>query len=142
MTDHDLIEDMVFKQRIDIPEEYRLEQSDMKRILKNVTGNIFDENECVLWQKFLTRCNNGKSCYVNFYIKGRKYALHRILYINFIDDLRPTQYLKHTCDNPGQCCNINHFYKIHDETEEQIETENIMDSPNKARHKLMTMFDD
>ena len=146
MTDHEILAEMLFKQRSEVPDDYKLEENDMKRIIKNVDGNIFDENNCVLWQKFLTKCNSGKSCYVNFYIKGKKFALHRILYANFIDDLRSTQYLKHTCDNPGQCCNINHFYRIYEEEECVEEEENIVigtfDSPNKARNKLITMFED
>jgi hypothetical protein len=65
-----------------------------------------------LWKGYLTKCNNNKACYANFYLKKKKIALHRILYINFIDDLNDKQYLKFTCNNPGKCCNINHISKV------------------------------
>ena len=39
-------------------------------------------------------------------------SLHRILYLNYIDDLNKNEYLKFNCPNKGICCNINHFNKI------------------------------
>jgi len=109
-----LLTELCLKQRKKADKKYLLELNDLIRLLKNINTSIFNNNECVLWNGYLTKCNNNKSCYVNFYLKKRKLALHRILYINFIDDLDNTNYLKFSCNNPGKCCNINHIIKVYD----------------------------
>ena len=110
-----LLTELCLKQRKKADKKYFLELNDIIRLLKNIDNSIFNKNECVLWKGYLTKCNNNKSCYVNFYLKKRKLALHRILYINFIDDLDIKYYLKFTCNNPGKCCNINHIIKVYNE---------------------------
>ena len=110
-----LLTELCLKQRKKIDKKYSLELNDTIRLLKNIDNSIFNKTECVLWKGYLTKCNNNKSCYVNFYLKKRKLALHRILYINFIDDLDIKYYLKFTCNNPGKCCNINHILKVYNE---------------------------
>jgi hypothetical protein len=107
-----LLTELCLKQRKKADKKYFLELNDLIRLLKNIDLSIFNKTECVLWKGYLTKCNNNKSCYVNFYLKKRKLALHRILYINFIDDLNDKHYLKFTCANPGKCCNINHILKV------------------------------
>ena len=79
-----LLTELCLKQRKKADKKYLLELNDLIRLLKNINTSIFNNNECVLWNGYLTKCNNNKSCYVNFYLKKRKLALHRILYINFI----------------------------------------------------------
>ncbi len=122
-----LLTELCLKQRKKADKKYFLELNDLIRLLKNIDGNIFNKTDCVLWKGYLTKCNNNKSCYVNFYLKKRKLALHRILYINFIDDLDVKHYLKFTCDNPGKCCNINHILKVceDDDEPEQINQEQV-----------------
>ena len=112
-----LLTELCLKQRKKADKKYFLELNDLIRLLKNIDYSIFNKTECVLWKGYLTKCNNNKSCYVNFYLKKRKLALHRILYINFIDDLDIKHYLKFTCDNPGKCCNINHILKVCEDDE-------------------------
>jgi len=112
-----LLTELCLKQRKKADKKYFLELNDLIRLLKNIDFSIFNKTECVLWKGYLTKCNNNKSCYVNFYLKKRKLALHRILYINFIDDLDIKNYLKFTCDNPGKCCNINHILKVSEDDE-------------------------
>lgn len=124
-----LLTELCLKQRKKADKKYFLELNDLIRLLKNIDGNIFNKTDCVLWKGYLTKCNNNKSCYVNFYLKKRKLALHRILYINFIDDLDVKHYLKFTCDNPGKCCNINHILKVC-EDEEQVEQEDLTNQIN------------
>ena len=123
-----LLTELCLKQRKKIDKKYSLELNDTIRLLKNIDNSIFNKTECVLWKGYLTKCNNNKSCYVNFYLKKRKLALHRILYINFIDDLDIKYYLKFTCNNPGKCCNINHILKVYNE--DTTET-NINSTTNK-----------
>jgi len=113
-----LLTELCLKQRKKADKKYFLELNDLIRLLKNINSSIFHKTECILWKGYLTKCNNNKSCYVNFYLKKRKLALHRILYINFIDDLDVKHYLKFTCDNPGKCCNINHILKVCNEQDE------------------------
>jgi hypothetical protein len=115
-----LLTELCLKQRKKADKKYFLELNDIIRLLKNIDNSIFNQDDCVIWKGYLTKCNNNKSCYVNFYLKKRKLALHRILYINFIDDLDVKHYLKFTCDNPGKCCNINHIVKVCDDIIENI----------------------
>lgn len=106
-------------------DKYHLTINDLTRFLKYVNVSIFNNDECILWPGYLTKCNKNKSYYINYYLNGRKLALHRILYINFIDDLNENQYLKYTCSNPGKCCNIKHFYKVDDKNTD-TDTGNIV----------------
>lgn len=64
-----LLTELCLKQRKKADKKYFLELNDLIRLLKNVDGNIFNKNDCVLWKGYLTKCNNNKSCYVNFYLK-------------------------------------------------------------------------
>lgn len=128
-----LLAELCVKQRKHDNEKYQLEINDLTRFLKHVETSIFNTNECVLWSGSLTKCNNGKSHYVNYYLNKRKLALHRILYINFVGDLDNKQYLKYTCDNPGRCCNIKHFIKVNDE---EIETEESSDSEDSDVNEI------
>ena len=131
MNKNKLLTELCLKQRKKTDKKYFLELNDLIRLLKNIDNSIFNQNECVLWKGYLTKCNNNKSCYVNFYLKKRKLALHRILYINFIDDLDIKYYLKYTCNNPGKCCNINHIIKVYNEnTETNNESNNESNNEN------------
>jgi hypothetical protein len=131
-----LLTELCLKQRKKADKKYFLELNDLIRLLKNIDGNIFNNTDCVLWKGYLTKCNNNKSCYVNFYLKKRKLALHRILYINFIDDLDIKHYLKFTCDNPGKCCNINHILKVCDDGQDVEEQVNQLIQPNPLELNL------
>jgi hypothetical protein len=42
-----------------------------------------------------------------FIFEKKKKALHRILFINFKDDLNEDEYIKFTCKNAGYCCSLN-----------------------------------
>jgi hypothetical protein len=119
-----MLTELCLKQRKKIDKKYLLELNDLIRLLKNIDNSIFNKTECVLWKGYLTKSNNNKSCYVNFYLKKRKLALHRILYLNFVNDLDIKHYLKFTCDNPGKCCNINHILKVCDDCTNQTDVSN------------------
>ena len=128
-----LLTELCLKQRKKLDKKYSLELNDIIRLLKNIDNSIFNKTECVLWKGYLTKCNNNKSCYVNFYLKKRKLALHRILYINFIDDLDIKYYLKFTCNNPGKCCNINHILKVYNEDSSETNTNLIINTNNSPK---------
>ena len=122
-TDTILIE-LIKKQKKDIPVDKKLLLNDIKRISKYLTSSIFG-NTCSMWTGYVTVIKNDeKNSYVNFYYCGKKYALHRLLYQNFIGDLLDSEYIKFKCPNKGRCCNINHFYKINRDDNNSTEPKN------------------
>ena len=97
----------------------KLSYNDLVRISKHLKSTIFNSNDCVLWDGYITNLNNkSKGVYVNFYFKQKKFALHRLLYLNFIGNLSDDEYLKFSCPNKGVCCNINHFSKLDNDNKE------------------------
>lgn len=107
MDKEELLNELTSKQRNDCPENKRLGVSDLKRIVKYTNSSIFKNDECCLWKGYVT---NNKGKYINFYFNGKKVALHRLLYLNFKDDLYDNSYLTFTCVNKGMCCNLNHLH--------------------------------
>jgi hypothetical protein len=94
----------------------KLDYSDIVRLTKYIDKSIFSNNDCVLWKGYITNCNKKeKGQYINFFFKKKKYALHRLLYINYVGQLYDDEYLKFTCKNRGCCCNINHITKFRKE---------------------------
>lgn len=109
----DIFNELMKKQRKDVPTDKKLHYNDIKRICKYINNSIFDDDICCLWCGYVTNVNSGnKGTYINFYFGGKKVALHRLLYINFVGPLSPDEYLKFNCDNKGICCNVNHLKKF------------------------------
>lgn len=109
----DLLTELLSKQLKDIPIDKKLRFSDLRRICKYISGNIFDESTCCLWSGYVTNLHHiTKGVYVNLYFKGKKTALHRLLYINFVGPLSDDEYLKFNCENKGKCCSVNHLKKF------------------------------
>jgi len=104
MDKEELFNYMVLHQRKDIPEEYRLYYKDFRRIIKYIDSSFFNDT-CCIWKGYIT---NNKNVYVNFYLHGRKISLHRILYINFVDNLFENTYLTFKCNTIG-CILLNHI---------------------------------
>ena len=110
-----LLSELIDNQIKGIPVNKKLSYSDIKRITKYISKSIFDENNCCIWEGYITNSKPDKSykgAYINFYFKKRKVALHRLLYNNFKESIEDTDYLKYTCENKGKCCNINHMVKF------------------------------
>lgn len=104
---------LIKNQRSNIPFDKKLSYTDLKRISKYLNSSIFNNDECVLWSGYITTIKHDETkSYINFYYNGKKFALHRLLYINYIGDLNDSEYIKFNCVNKGKCCNIKHFYKI------------------------------
>ena len=99
--------------RNNCPYNKLLLEKDLKRINAKTYG-LFENSiinksyECILWKVYI---NHNKIDYINFFFNGKKYALHRLLYINFKGHLNDNDYLEYTCINKGRCCNINHIEK-------------------------------
>ena len=109
---NDLLKELIKNQRKNIKVENKLLLSDLKRISNNLDSNIFSNDECCIWNGYITNNNNeNRSKYINFYFNHKKTALHRLLYINYVDNLEKKEYIKYTCKNKGICCNINHIKK-------------------------------
>jgi hypothetical protein len=107
-----LLIELISNQRKNIPIEKKLSYNDLKRISKYLLNSIIGL-ECSIWNGYITVVKNDeKNSYINFYFNGKKYALHRLLYVNYIGELADSEYIKFNCDNKGKCCNIKHFYKI------------------------------
>lgn len=109
------LDELVQKQLKIIDVNKRLKYNDLKRIAKYVPENqsLFDPNKCCIWSGYITNAeHSNKGVYVNFYFEGKKIALHRLLYINYVGQLDDNDYLKFCCDNKGRCCNIHHLQKF------------------------------
>ncbi len=106
-----MVDILINLQKINCRIDKLLSEKDLKRILNRTGGIINTTNECILWKGYIT---HNKIDYINFYFKGKKCALHRILYINFKGKLNDSDYLEFICpdkSNKGKCCNINHIVK-------------------------------
>lgn len=100
------------KQLKNLPINKKLNYNDIKRISKFLPSSIFESDKCCTWTGYITNENKlSKGTYINFYFNKKKIALHRLLYINYVEDVSDNEYIKFTCENKGKCCNINHMKK-------------------------------
>ena len=113
MTDNDkILIELIQNQKKTVINDKKLIYNDLRRISKYLSKSIFGNN-CVLWNGYVTTIkNDDKNSYINFYFNGKKYALHRLLYQNYVGELQDSEYIKFSCQNKGKCCTIGHFYKI------------------------------
>jgi hypothetical protein len=119
-----ILSSLIKNQRDNIPRDKKLSYNDLKRISKYLQFNIFNNDDCSLWNGYITIINHDENkSYINFYFNGKKHALHRLLYINFIGNLDDSEYIKFNCCNKGKCCNLNHFYKIKENIDDEIKLE-------------------
>lgn len=131
MVENDkILIELIQNQKKNVINGKKLLYSDLRRISKYLSKSIFG-NECSLWNGYITTIkNDDKSSYINFYFNGKKYALHRLLYQNYIGELDDSEYIKFNCLNKGKCCTIGHFYKIlkDKEDEKKDEKKDILDT--------------
>jgi len=110
-----IFDELINKQLKNINIERKLFNKDLRRIVKYIDNDIFDDEKCCLWNGYVTNeLNSKRGTYVNFFFRNKKVALHRLLYENFVEPLGDDNYLKFSCDNSdnyGKCCNINHMVK-------------------------------
>ena len=122
--------ELLKKQIPDVSSKKKLNLSDINRICKNLNKSIFG-NSCSLWRGYITKLKNNKDKYINFYFQGKKCALHRLLYLNYIGSLERNEYLKYNCENKGLCCNVNHYEKVVKSKTKQ-NTKKYLDSKKKT----------
>merc|ERR1712070_493869 len=108
-----LLSELIDNQVKGIPVNKKLSYSDIKRITKYISKSIFDENNCCIWEGYITNSKPDKS------YKGA--------YINF--------YLKYTCENKGKCCNVNHMVKFIYNSAERNEIVKEHDNIKKVEEK-------
>ena len=105
--------ELLKKQKKNIEIKNKFSPNDLKRVAKYLKKSIFIKDKCNIWAGYITNNKNeSKGTYINFYLKKKKIALHRLLYINFVESLNSNEYIKYTCENKGRCCSINHMKKI------------------------------
>lgn len=101
------VAEMIRNQLGTVSPDRRLLQSDMQRMVRFITTSIFLPDKCSLWQGYVTdRSKKNKGAYINFYFHGKKFALHRLLYINFLGPLNDDEYVKFKCKHKGHCCSV------------------------------------
>lgn len=139
---NNIYQELIKNQRKGLCSEKQLDLSDLKRISNYLGAGIFGD-KCSLWTGYITNFKN-KGSYINFFFKGKKISLSRLLYYNFIDDIDDNEYLKYSCDNKGKCCCLNHILKSNTEKTEIIKESNITTSDNnddkKQKKKIIIGF--
>lgn len=119
------LKELLNRQLKNISPSKKLNFNDIKRICRFISNSIFEEEKCSLWNGYITNENNNlKGTYINFYFQKKKIALHRLLYMNYIENLSDDEYIKFSCDNKGKCCNINHMKKYTYIKNKEISEEN------------------
>lgn len=125
---NNIFQELIKKQRNNLIPSKKLSFSDLKRIASNLNNSIFTE-ECSLWNK------NKNNSFIIFFFNKKKHVLHRLLFYNFIDDLSDIEYLKYSCPNKGQCCNINHINKVFSENSEIENVGNENNDKKESKNK-------
>ena len=112
-----LLKELIKKQKEDVPEDLKLNANELMRLCKYIDNNIFSKDKCCLWKGYISNSNNDKKpLFVNFYFRGKKRIIHRLLYYNFVDKIGDNEYIKLLCVDK-KCCNINHFIKFNYKTQ-------------------------
>ena len=135
MNNNNILYELIRLQRKDINGNKKLSYNDLKRISKYLTKSIFTD-ECSLWNGYISTNKENNNNYINFFFNKKKYSLQRLLYINYIDNLNNNEYLKYYCNNKGTCCNINHFYKVNNNSNNSnnSNTNNTTDNTNNTNN--------
>ena len=76
---------------------------DIQRIEKNIQKDIF-ANTCCLYKGEI------KNGFASISFKGKKVSVQRLLYHNYIGEIKRNQIIKYTCENKGTCCCLNHLF--------------------------------
>jgi hypothetical protein len=118
-----IFQELIKNQRKNIITDKKLSLSDLKRLSLYLSNSIFT-NKCSLWEGYVTEIKNTNA-FVNFFFNGKKQALHRLLYNNFVDDVNENEYLRFNCENKGQCCSISHICLLKKKIENVIEDDKL-----------------
>ena len=150
-----LVRDLVSRQLTNIAPHRRLLYKDLCRISKYISTSIASDDDCCIWNGYVTNTKNARGSYINFFFRNKKVALHRLLYENFIGSLDDNHYIKFTCereDSDGTCCNVAHMIKYKYNTKycgDCEESENLHkkngikqnNTENNLKDKIVLTFD-
>lgn len=141
MDKEKLLKILIDRQRKNIPEENRLEIKDMQRLIKFLPDSIFDTDECIGWNGYFSK-NFKRSTGISFFFKKGKRMLHRLLYINYIDDIPDNCYVRFRCLTGPYCCCLQHmFVKKRVRTNFQRKPAKIKPDVFKLNHDVVVHFD-
>lgn len=130
-----IIQEMMVKQLKTIPNERKFIYDDILRIGKNIDKSIFGD-ECAVWNGYVTNENNTKGTYINFLYNGKKTPLHRLLYVNFMDDIDENHYIRYSCENKGKCCNVTHMIRCDYKKKKPVKNDNANNKEEIVKNKL------
>ena len=132
-----IFKEMINKQLKDVDPLKKFKLNDLHRICKYVHSSIFSKDSCCVWTGYITnKYNLVKGTYINFYFKNKKLALHRLLYINFVESLANDEYIKFTCNNKGICCNVNHLKKHKYNKKNKVENDEPQNAVNNVDNNI------
>ena len=63
-----ILYDLIINQRNIINNNMRLSYNDLKRISKYLITSIFNNNDCCIWNGYLSTIKNNKHNYINFFL--------------------------------------------------------------------------
>ncbi len=131
----EILSKLIKNQRNDISLNKKLAFTDLTRISNNLPNDIFSD-DCCIWSGYITNLKSKKkNCYVSFFYKNKKVSLHRLLYANYIGNIKDNEYIKYTCNNKGTCCTLNHMKKVAEDIEITNDTDNIEKNPENNIEK-------
>lgn len=131
----EILSKLIKNQRNDISLNKKLAFTDLTRISNNLPNDIFSD-DCCIWSGYITNLKSKKkNCYVSFFYKNKKVSLHRLLYANYIGNIKDNEYIKYTCNNKGTCCTLNHMKKVAEDIENTNDTDNIEKTPENNIEK-------
>jgi hypothetical protein len=106
-SNKDILNELMQNQRKNLIKN-KLLYTDIKRLQQYLSESIFSD-QCSLWTGHVSNIKNNY--YVYFYLNKKKHTLQRLLYNNYIGDIKDSEYIKFTCSNKGICCSIKHLIK-------------------------------
>lgn len=140
------LREMISNQIKNVPINRLLLHKDLARVAKYISTSIFDEEQCCIWEGYITNSNKiNKGTYINFFFKNRKVALHRLLYENFVGYLGHDYYLKYSCEieeSKGKCCNVNHMIKYKYNSPQKIIKDEIKSNIEENTSDDLTLYFD
>jgi hypothetical protein len=138
MTENSIILSKLIKQqRTNIKLDKKLSFNDLNRISYNLPCDIFSD-DCCIWSGYVTNLKSkNKNCYISFFFKNKKVSLHRLLYLNYVEDIEDSEYIKYTCNNKGKCCTLNHMVKVfHEDDDKNKNQEKINEEKISNEEKI------
>lgn len=150
---HKLVRELVSMQLQNVAPHRRLLHKDLRRIAKYINCSIASEDECCIWNGYVTNTKKSRGSYINFYFRDKKVAFHRLIYENFKGPIDKNHYIKFTCekdDTVGTCCNINHMIKYKyntkycgecEESQHETNETNDIEKKPKKNQQVDTLVD-